>query len=157
MGRLSGLPIIQAPMAGGPSTPELTAAVSGAGGFGFLAAGYLSARPPADVHRRYPGPQRRRRSGSTSSVRPVPADPAPIRAFAERIRPESERLGVALGDPRWDDDAYGDKLEIVASEQVAMVSFTFGCPDPATVERLHAAGCRVAVTVTSPAEARLRR
>ena len=33
-------PIIQAPMAGGPSTPELSAAVCNAGGLGFLAAGY---------------------------------------------------------------------------------------------------------------------
>ena len=33
-------PIIGAPMAGGPSTPALAAAVSDAGGLGFLAAGY---------------------------------------------------------------------------------------------------------------------
>jgi len=33
-------PIIQAPMGGGPSTPALAAAVSHAGGLGFLAAGY---------------------------------------------------------------------------------------------------------------------
>src|SRR4051794_31182728 len=39
---LSGLqhPIVLAPMAGGPATPALAAAVSGAGGLGFLAAGY---------------------------------------------------------------------------------------------------------------------
>ena len=36
------LPIIQAPMAGGATTPELIAAVSNAGGLGSLAAGYLS-------------------------------------------------------------------------------------------------------------------
>src|SRR5579871_3590016 len=36
-------PIVQAPMAGGPSTPALAAAVSAAGGLGFLAAGYRSA------------------------------------------------------------------------------------------------------------------
>ena len=39
--RLS-LPIVQAPMAGGPSTPALAAAVSEAGGLGFLGAGYLT-------------------------------------------------------------------------------------------------------------------
>ncbi|MGH2892743.1 MAG: nitronate monooxygenase, partial [Solirubrobacteraceae bacterium] len=33
-------PIVQAPMAGGPSTPALAAAVGDAGGLGFLAAGY---------------------------------------------------------------------------------------------------------------------
>jgi NAD(P)H-dependent flavin oxidoreductase YrpB (nitropropane dioxygenase family) len=37
------VPIVLAPLAGGPSTPELTAAVSNAGGFEFLAAGYLAA------------------------------------------------------------------------------------------------------------------
>ena len=37
------VPIVQAPMAGGPSTPALAAAVCEAGGLGFLAAGYRSA------------------------------------------------------------------------------------------------------------------
>ena len=37
------VPIVLAPMAGGPSTPELAAAVSEAGGLGFLAAGYNTA------------------------------------------------------------------------------------------------------------------
>ncbi|MDX6474685.1 MAG: nitronate monooxygenase, partial [Gaiellaceae bacterium] len=36
-------PIVLAPLAGGPSTPELAAAVSNAGGLGFLGAGYLTA------------------------------------------------------------------------------------------------------------------
>jgi nitronate monooxygenase len=35
-------PVVLAPLAGGPSTPELAAAVSNAGGLGFLASGYLS-------------------------------------------------------------------------------------------------------------------
>ncbi len=37
------LPIVQAPLAGGASTPALAAAVSEAGGLGFLAAGYKTA------------------------------------------------------------------------------------------------------------------
>ncbi len=36
-------PVIQAPMGGGPGRPELAAAVSNAGGMGFLAAGYKTA------------------------------------------------------------------------------------------------------------------
>jgi len=35
------VPVVLAPLAGGPSTPELCAAVSEAGGLGFLAAWYL--------------------------------------------------------------------------------------------------------------------
>lgn len=36
-------PIIQAPMAGGTTTPELVAAVCNAGGLGSIGAGYMSA------------------------------------------------------------------------------------------------------------------
>jgi NAD(P)H-dependent flavin oxidoreductase YrpB (nitropropane dioxygenase family) len=42
------IPIVLAPLAGGPSTPQLAAAVSEAGGFGFLAAGYLTAQTLAE-------------------------------------------------------------------------------------------------------------
>ena len=35
-------PVVLAPLAGGPSTPELAAAVANAGGVGFLGGGYLS-------------------------------------------------------------------------------------------------------------------
>ena len=62
---------------------------------------------------------------------------------------------MPLGEPRWDDDAFGDKMEVVAAERVAMVSFTFGCPSSEEVDSLHTAGCTVAVTVTSAAEARV--
>ena len=37
------LPVVAAPMAGGPSTPALVAAVADAGGYGYLAGGYLTA------------------------------------------------------------------------------------------------------------------
>src|ERR1700709_2471542 len=43
------VPIVLAPLAGGPSTPELTAAVCEAGGLGLLASGYLSAGQTADA------------------------------------------------------------------------------------------------------------
>ena len=46
------LPIIQAPMGGGPSTPELVAAVSNAGGLGSLGAPYLTPEQILDAVRR---------------------------------------------------------------------------------------------------------
>jgi nitronate monooxygenase len=148
----SGLPIIQAPMAGGPSTPELTAAVSRAGGFGFLAAGYLS---PTQLQEQI-GALRALSSapfGVNIFCPSMPADLGPVRKYAQLIQPEADRLGVALGEPKWDDDAFADKLEMVGSEHVSLVSFTFGCPDSEIIDRLHAADCRVAVTVTSRQEA----
>jgi len=45
---LAELPIVGAPLAGGPSTPALAAAISDAGGLGFLAAGYKAAAAVED-------------------------------------------------------------------------------------------------------------
>ncbi|TXI52387.1 nitronate monooxygenase, partial [Mycolicibacter arupensis] len=42
------VPLVGAPMAGGPSTPALAAAVSEAGGLGFVAGGYRTAQQLAD-------------------------------------------------------------------------------------------------------------
>ena len=38
------LPVLAAPMAGGPTTPALVLAATGAGSLGFLAAGYQQAQ-----------------------------------------------------------------------------------------------------------------
>jgi nitronate monooxygenase len=148
------VPIVQAPLAGGPSTPELAAAVAGAGGLGFLAAGY---RAPDDVR------------GDLARVRaltdgPVgvnlfapgagPADPADVRRFAEAIRPAAETAGVELGAPRHDDDAFGAKLDVVREARPPVVSFTFGCPPPELVAELRGLGSAVWVTVTDVDEAR---
>jgi nitronate monooxygenase len=150
----TALPIVQAPMAGGPSTPELTAAVSAAGGYGFLAAGYLTADGLRDLiaatRALTDSP-----FGVNVFVPSLPGDPGEVRRYASFLQPEAERLGVSLGEPRWDDDAFEEKLSVVESEQIDLVSFTFGCPTSVVAERLHRVGSRVAVTVTSAAEAHL--
>jgi nitronate monooxygenase len=141
-------------MAGGPSTPALTAAVAGAGGYGFVAAGYLSGEGLYEAIART-----RVLTGAPFGVNlfvpSAPGDPAEIAAYATALQPEAERLGVALGEPRWEDDAYDAKLAVVESTRVHLVSFTFGCPTAEIVDRLHRADVQVAVTVTSALEARL--
>ena len=87
-------------MAGGPSTPELTAAVIAAGGFGFVAAGYLSVdalRAALDRTRSLtPAP-----IGVNVFVPGTPAtDRAAIDHYAAELRPLAERLGVAAGEAR---------------------------------------------------------
>jgi nitronate monooxygenase len=149
------LPIVAAPMAGGPSTPALAAAVSDAGGLGFLGAGYKTA---AAV---------REDVAATRALTDAPlgvnvfasggatgADPDAVAAYAARLAPEAERAGVALGAPRTDDDAFEDKVMALVADRVAVVSFTFGLPPRDAVERLRAAGTEVWITVTSPDEAR---
>lgn len=150
----SELPIIQAPMAGGPSTPALTAAVAWAGGFGFLAAGYLSPDQLVGVitaaRALFSAP-----FGVNIFCPSTPADLEPVYRYAKTIQPEADRLGVDLGEPRWDDDAFHEKVEIVQAKGVGLVSFTFGCPSSSTIDQLHSADCRIAVTVTSTEEAQV--
>jgi nitronate monooxygenase len=141
-------------MAGGPSTPALTAAVSSAGGYGFVAAGYLS---PDGLHHTIAATRSLTGApfGVNLFVPSSPGDPAEVATYAAALAPEAARLGVALGDPRWEDDAYDAKLDVVESARVHLVSFTFGCPTSETVDRLHRVDILVAVTVTSALEARL--
>jgi nitronate monooxygenase len=150
-------PIVQAPLAGGPSTPELAAAVSGAGGLGFVAAGYRT----AEDFRSDLAATRRLTSAPFGanlfflSERPV--DRGRVSAYARALEPEARRHGAALGEPRFEDDAFEAKLAVVLAEQVPIVSFTFGRPPADVVERLHAQAIAVWVTVTEVEEALLAR
>ncbi len=146
-------PIVQAPMAGGPSTPALAAAVGEAGGMGFIAAGYKTPDAVAQdiVALRAAGAAL---FGVNIFVpSPVRAPEDVVTAYAWTLAADAERHGVSLGDPRFDDDAYDAKLQLVIRERVPVVSFTFGCPEPETVAALHEHDIAVWVTVTSPPEA----
>jgi nitronate monooxygenase len=141
-------PVIAAPMAGGPTTPELVAAVTEAGGFGFLAAGMLTpAALAAQIDRT--GELTKSPFGVNLFV-PQPDTGADISAHRERLEGFAREHDVELGEPKWDDDAYAAKLDVVLEKRVPVVSFTFGPPSPSDVLRLHEAGARVVVTVTSP-------
>ncbi|HLI72358.1 MAG TPA: nitronate monooxygenase [Acidimicrobiales bacterium] len=146
------LPIVQAPLAGGPSTPALTAAVTRAGGYGFVASGYLSAAEftaAVRTTREVAGPI----FGVNVFVPSTPGDRAEIEAYGRALEPDAERLGVALGEPRFEDDEYEAKLEVAKAERVHLVSFVFGCPASDVVDQLHAVDALVAVTVTTAPEA----
>jgi nitronate monooxygenase len=146
------VPIVLAPLAGGPSTPELTAAVSNAGGFGFLAAGYLAASALAERLER----TRTLTDAPVGVNLFVPGTPAPqaLDAYAARLADDARQAGVELGVARFDDDDWAAKLELLTATPVAVVSFTFSCPEPEVMDRLHRAGSEVWVTVTHPGEAR---
>jgi nitronate monooxygenase len=148
------LPVVQAPMAGGPSTPQLTAAVVNAGGYGFVAAGYLSAD---GLHRTIAETQllTDKSFGVNLFVPSMAGDPVEIRRYAKLLEHEAVELGVSLGDPRWEDDAFQAKLDVVEAVHSHLVSFTFGCPTSEIVDRLHRGGSQVGVTVTSATEARV--
>jgi nitronate monooxygenase len=147
------LPVVGAPLGGGPGTPALAAAVSEAGGLGFLAAGYK----PADAV-----------AAELVELRSLTARPFglnifyPVRdeidagalaAYVRSLRGEEERYGVTCGESRWSDDDWDAKLALAIRDRPAVVSFTFGCPEREVVEELRTAGSAVWATVTTPAEA----
>lgn len=148
------VPIVLAPLAGGPSTPALAAAVSGAGGLGFLGAGYLSAQRLADDVRGTRG-LTGEPFGVNLFVPGPPSDAAAVGRYAESLAHDADRLGTSLGEPRWSDDEWNAKLDVLMADPVAVVSFASGCPDASVFSRLHDAGSEVWVTVTSLAEAEL--
>src|SRR5204863_3007066 len=121
------LPIVQAPLAGGPSTPALAGAVSEAGGLGFLAAGYKTpdtVRADIEALRALTG----RPFGLNVFAPPAgDADAAAVERYAGTLCDESERIGVALGEPHRDDDGWEAKLALAEAERLPIVSFTFGC------------------------------
>jgi nitronate monooxygenase len=146
--------IVLAPLAGGPSTPELAAAVSNAGGLGFLGGAYLA---PEQLREQIA--VARRLSSSPLGVNLFvlhdrPVDQAAITAYAAELEPEARRFGVQLGEPHFDDDAFEAKLEIVLDAGVEVVSFTFGCPAASVIARAGRSEIAVWVTVTSSEEAR---
>jgi nitronate monooxygenase len=145
-------PIVQAPMGGGPSTPELAAAVSGAGGLGFLAAGYKSAEALAvDIEATR---QLTDRFGVNLFVPGPRVERQRFEAYLEELRADAERIGAEVGKARWSDDGWEAKLELLRRQPVSVVSFTFGCPDAAAIAGVKGAGCEAWVTVTTPEEAR---
>ncbi|MDY6997973.1 MAG: nitronate monooxygenase [Actinomycetota bacterium] len=148
-------PILVAPMAGGPSTPELAAAGSTAGGLGFVAAGYLT----ADVFAERLSAALALTTGPVGANLFVPhrsaATPDAIDRYAAALAPESQRYGVGLGAARFSDDDWSAKLDVLVELRPAVVSFTFGLPGAADRRRLTAAGITTVATVTTPDEARL--
>ena len=140
--------IVVAPMAGGPTTADLVIAAGRAGALGFLAAGYKTPEAMA---------------AEITAVRAATAEPFGVNVFvpgapyrdAAALAGYLGTLGPGLGDASWDDDGFDGKTAALLADPPAVTSFTFGCPPPGVIRALQDAGSAVAVTVTSPGEARL--
>jgi nitronate monooxygenase len=148
------VPIVGAPMSGGPGSPALAAAVSNAGGLGFIPGGYLSAE-------RFAEDIVAARSGTTGPLgvnllvpQPSVADFVALDYYAVELEGVADHYQVDIGRPEWGyNDDWERKLEVVADLRPELVSFTFGVPAPDVIRRLGALGLLVMVTVTSTYEA----
>jgi nitronate monooxygenase len=111
------LPIVQAPMAGGLSGARLTAAVSSSGGLGSIAGAML-------------GPDALR--DAIHEVRSLTDQPFAVNLFAPLPAPSDDRTeewarltGISPPPPR-PGPRFEDQLDVVVSERVPVLSWTFG-------------------------------
>ncbi|GAB7108330.1 nitronate monooxygenase [Streptomyces phaeofaciens JCM 4814] len=162
-------PIVQAPMAGGVSVPQLAAAVAEAGGLGFLAAGYKTADGmyqeikqlrgltgrPFGVNLFMPQPEYPGAgAGSTGAAGAAPLDAGAVEVYAHQLAGEAAWYETELGDPdSGRDDGYDAKLAVLLDNPVAVASFHFGVPSPKALEALRRAGTLTLVTATTVEEA----
>jgi len=144
------LPIVGAPLGGGASNPALAAAVSEAGGLGFLASSYKTPDAMAADIAAVRGLTGRPFGVNVFAFTPTEAPPEQLEAYRREVAVHGAEPGV----PSTDDDFYAEKVERLLADPVPVVSFTFGCPPADAVERFKRAGSAVWVTVTVPDEAR---
>ncbi|TQK44535.1 nitroalkane oxidase [Streptomyces sp. SLBN-118] len=147
-------PIVQAPMAGGASCPQLAAAVSEAGGLGFLAAGYKTADGMYQEVKQVRGLTAQPFGVNLFMPQPNTADPGAVEVYRNQLAGEATWYETPLGDPESGrDDGYEAKLAILLDDPVPLVSFTFGCPTRSVLDSFAKAGTFTVVTVTTPEEA----
>ncbi len=141
-------------MGGGPSTPELVAAVSNAGGLGSLGAAYLTPEQITDAIQR---------------IRALTSLPFNINLFAggwsaredcdaapmlELLSEVHKKLGLPPpAPPAPAPDPFPAQLEAVLNARPPIFSFTFGIPDNDTLFRLRARGITILGTATTVEEA----
>jgi nitronate monooxygenase len=150
------LPILQAPMAG-VSTPEMAIAVAEAGGLGALACAQLSVEQARNDLATIRQATKRPLNVNFFCHTPPAPEPARIAAWRALLAPYYRELGLDPDAPIPEtnrvpfDDAFCALMEEAKPE---VVSFHFGLPAPALLERVRATGAKIISSATTVAEAR---
>ncbi|MGV0641996.1 nitronate monooxygenase [Mycolicibacterium sp. XJ2546] len=154
---LSGLgltiPVLAAPMAGGPTTAAMVVGATRAGGLGFVAAGY---KTPDAVAAEISAVRAASVPFGVNLFAPnsIPVDADAYPRYADALAPVAHRFGITLPrEPVEDDDQFSAKIDLLLTEPVPLASFTFGIPDAGVIRKLQRAGTVVLQTVTSVEEA----
>jgi nitronate monooxygenase len=148
------IPIIQAPMAGGITTPQLIATVSNTGALGSLGAGYM---PPEEIRKAI-------REIKALTQRPfsvnlfipektvIPSDLSPINELLSVFW--SELSDVPFEAAPFLPPSFDEQIEVILEERVPVFSCTFGIPFPSLIKRFKRQGTQVHATATTPEEAK---
>lgn len=147
-------PIIQAPMAGGPTTPELVAAISNAGGLGSLGAGYLSAEQIRNDIKRIKELTDKPFAVNLFIPEPHQATTTQIEHACQRIQHACHELNLGINPPTPPyAQSFDEQLAAVMSAQAPIFSFTFGLLPTDALKKLKQAKTLILGTATTATEA----
>jgi nitronate monooxygenase len=147
-------PIIQAPMAGGATTPALVSAICNAGALGFLGVAYLA--PEQILEQARAVRERTERPFGINLFVPVPQAPSPTTAKAalDALAPYHAELGLpepaVPARPIQDFDA---QLAAALESGASAFSFTFGLLPESAMKAVRSRGMLVLGTATTVEEA----
>jgi nitronate monooxygenase len=150
------LPIIQAPMAGGPSSPELVAAVSQAGALGSFGFAYMQPeamqRDAQSVRARTDRPFN---LNLFASPQPAAMEPAAQRSAIAAVAGYYAEVGLPPPEPVRAPYAPDFAAQLAAAEEIrpAVLTLHFGGMQLDRVRRFQALGARVGGSATCIAEA----
>src|ERR687890_889311 len=146
-------PVVQAPMAGGPTTPELVAAVSNAGGLGSLGAAYLSPETLREQIREIRNLTEGPFNVNLFVPSPFEVDSNSIEHANGLLGAYRKELGINAPEEFSSfEENFEDQLEVVIEEHVPVFSFTFGVPSASHLRQLRDAGITTVGTATTVRE-----
>lgn len=146
-------PVVQAPMAGGPTTPDLVAAVSNSGGLGSLGAAYLSPEKLREEVREIRARTKAPFGINLFVTPPFEAEPERIRHANALLEAYRDELGIETPEGFCSfEESFEDQLEVILEERVPVFSFTFGVPSQMRLRELGEAGITTVGTATTVRE-----
>ncbi|MGO3860230.1 MAG: NAD(P)H-dependent flavin oxidoreductase [Neisseriaceae bacterium] len=147
-------PIIQAPMAGGPTTPALVAAVANAGGLGTLAASMLTPQQMKDAAVAIRALTDRPFALNLFILPDPQVDTQVAQQGLAHLKATYDELGCPVQLPQKWAEPFLPQFEALLAIKPAVASFTFGMLTKEQALALKAAGIAIIGTATTVAEAR---
>src|SRR5262249_37323670 len=144
------VPVVLAPMAGGPSTPELAAAVSNAGGLGSLGAAYTTPVKIAEeiaAVRPWTDPPF---AGNLFASQGMEALSGDVAAAEQFLAPYHQKLGLTAPRlPEKSHEDFNEQMQVIVRARVPVMSFTFGTLPGEWISELKKQGTYVIGTATT--------
>ena len=147
-------PLILAPMAGGPSTPALVAAVSEAGGLGSYGSAYLSPAKLRDEIRAIRALTQKPFAVNLQIDDGAPATAAQLEAAHRALAPFRTALGLPKASAPPPPGPWRELFAVVLEERPRVFSFCYGVPPPEVLDACRGASIFTLGTATCLTEAR---